>query len=64
MHAFSSYDFQDIVCQKLRVSVQAVLSYRQLLADIFLETHGTLRNAGKWPCGKGVGCNLNNAPNL
>ena len=38
----------------------------QLLADIFLETPGTLRNAGKWPCGvgQGVGCNLNNAPNL
>ena len=34
MYAFRSYDFQDIVRQKLRWPVQAVLSDRRKLADI------------------------------
>ena len=29
MHAFRSYDFQEIVCQRLHGSVEAALSYRR-----------------------------------
>jgi len=35
MHVFRSHDLQDSVCQKLPRSVQAAVSYRRNLADIF-----------------------------
>ena len=36
MHVFISYDFQDIVCQKLQRLVQAALSFRRKLCGYFL----------------------------
>ena len=38
VHAFISYDFQDIVCQILSTSVQAALSYRRKHRRQFFET--------------------------
>ena len=39
MHVFISYDFQDIVCQKLQRLVQAALSFRRKLCGYCFEVY-------------------------